>query len=193
MPLNTLLLSAAYPSGPVTWEASPFAPARVIARIESAAFAALAEPLSPVLTATRVCIALPSAEPIGATTWAGAAPLIEAKRRASAAAFARSAAVTPEGRAYTTIAVEMLGDWKRASASRTLVDSAPAGTHCDVSFFSAPLIFVDSGKVTASTATQKPTTSHLVQLPAGISAIFRSVLIDSPSGCPGRCLPRPDL
>src|SRR5215469_11545961 len=74
----------------------------------------------------------------------------------------------------------MLGDWKRASASRTLVDSAPAGTHCDVSFFSACLSFTASGHATASTATQKPTTSHLVQLPAGISAIFRSVLIGPP-------------
>src|SRR5262252_2285060 len=74
----------------------------------------------------------------------------------------------------------MLGDWKRDSASRTLVDSAPAGTHCAVSFFSAPLSFFDSGKATNSTTTQKPTTTHLVQLPAGISAIFRSVLIGPP-------------
>src|SRR5262249_62337561 len=98
MPLNTLLLSAAYPSGPVTWEASPFAPARVIARIESAAFAALAEPFSPVLTATRVCIALPSAEPIGPTTWPGTAPCIEANRRAPAGALPPPAPGPPAGR-----------------------------------------------------------------------------------------------
>jgi hypothetical protein len=32
----------------------------------------------------------------------------------------------------------------------------------------------------ASTTTQKPTTSHLVQLPAGISAILRTLLIAAP-------------
>src|SRR6516165_4625909 len=100
----------------------------------------------------------------------------------------------PEARSYTTIAVETLGDWTRASASRTLVDSAPAGTHCDVSFFSAPLSFFDSGKASTSTTTQKPTTTHLVQLPAGISAIFRSLLIDPPPVLTtGRTRFRPDL
>ncbi len=34
-------------------------------------------------------------------------------------------------------------------------------------------------------STQKPTTTHLVQLPAGISAIFRSLLIASSSGHSG--------
>ena len=40
MPLNTLLLSAAFPSGPVMWDARPFAWDPVIARMEPAALAA---------------------------------------------------------------------------------------------------------------------------------------------------------
>src|SRR6516165_9831183 len=187
IPPNTLLLSAEVPSGPVTWELSPFASARVIARMESAAVLALLEPFSPRLTGTMVSMALPSAAGIGPTIWPRTTPWSPANLRASAVALARSAAVTPEARSYTTIAVETLGDWTRASTSRTLVDSAPAGTHCEVSFFSAPLSFFDSGKATTSTTTQKPTTSHLVQLPVGISAILRSVLTGPPRvGLAGR-------
>src|SRR6266536_888680 len=78
------------------------------------------------------------------------------------------------------IAGKMLGDWKRACRSRTLVDSALAGSHALASFFSAPVSLADSGKATTSTTTQQPTTSHLVQLPAGISAILLALLIDSP-------------
>src|SRR6266498_4407452 len=74
----------------------------------------------------------------------------------------------------------MLGDWKCACRSRTFVDSALAGSHAFASFFSAPVSFDDSGKATTTTTTQKPTTSHLVLLPAGISAILRSLLIGSP-------------
>src|SRR5215510_1606295 len=80
----------------------------------------------------------------------------------------------------------MLGDWKWDCTSRTLVDSAPAGTHCDGSFFSAPISFDDSGNVITSTTTQKPTTTHLVQLPAGISAsLLATLFIGSPSGSAG--------
>src|SRR6266568_2487447 len=75
----------------------------------------------------------------------------------------------------------MLGDWKCACTSRTLVDSALAGSQAFASFFSAPLSFDDSGNATTSTTTQKPTTTHLVQLPAGISAILLSLLIASPA------------
>ena len=70
-----------------------------------------------------------------------------------------------------------MGDWKRDCTSRTLVDSALGGSQDFASFFSAPVSFVDSGNVMTSTATQKPTTTHLVQLPAGISAAFRSQLM----------------
>ena len=57
------------------------------------------------------------------------------------------------------------------------MDSAFAGSHDLASFFSAPVSLPDSGNVMTSTATQKPTTTHLVQLPAGISAAFRSQLM----------------
>src|SRR5215472_6853343 len=76
----------------------------------------------------------------------------------------------------------MLGDWKRACALRTLVDSALAGSHALASFFSAPMSLDDSGSVITSTITQKPNTTHLVQLPAGISASFLTPFIDSPYG-----------
>src|SRR6266516_7224631 len=75
---------------------------------------------------------------------------------------------------------KMFGDWKRDCRARTLVDSALAGSQALASFFSAPISFPASGKATTTTTSQKPTTSHLVQLPAGISAIRLSLLIDSP-------------
>src|SRR6516165_8902711 len=86
----------------------------------------------------------------------------------------------------------ILGDWKRSCTSRTLVDSAAPGSQYFASFFSAPVSFLDSGKASTSTTTQKPTTTHLVQLPAGISASFFSVLIESPRfRASGR--PAPDI
>jgi hypothetical protein len=41
-------------------------------------------------------------------------------------------------------------------------------------------IVARTANVPASTTTQKPTTTHLVQLPAGIAAIVLSLLIASP-------------
>src|SRR5215831_19847119 len=147
--------------------------------MEPAAAAAPFHPCLPRLTATMVCIAFPSADGTGPTTWPGPTPCSRAKLRASAAALARSAAVSPEVRSYTTTAGKIFGDWKCDWTSRTLVDSALAGSHVFASFFSAPISFDDSGRVTTSTTTQKPTTTHLVQLPAGISAILLSLLTDS--------------
>ncbi len=69
MPLNTLLLSAAFPSGPVMWDARPCALDWVIARMELAACAAPFHPCVPRLTETMVWMALPSADGIGPTTW----------------------------------------------------------------------------------------------------------------------------
>ncbi len=74
----------------------------------------------------------------------------------------------------------MFGDWKRACTSRTLVDSAFAGSQAFASFFCAPVSFPASGNATISTMPQKATTSHLVQLPAGTSAILRALPIDTP-------------
>ena len=98
MPLNTLLLSAAFPSGPVMWEVRPSAWDPVIARMESAAVAAPFQPWLPRLTETMVWMALPSADGIGPVTWPAPTPCSPAKLLASAAALARSAAVSPEAR-----------------------------------------------------------------------------------------------
>jgi hypothetical protein len=74
----------------------------------------------------------------------------------------------------------MLGDWNRDCTSSTLVDSALAGSQALASFFSAPLSLPDSGNATTTTTSQKPSTSHLVQLPDGISAALRAMLIAPP-------------
>src|SRR5690349_5414287 len=74
----------------------------------------------------------------------------------------------------------MFGDWKRDCTSRTLVDSALAGSQALASFFSAPVSFPDSGNAITSTTSQKPTTIHLVQLPAGISVSLLATLFIGP-------------
>src|SRR5215831_9024943 len=104
MPLNTLLKSAAYPSCPVRWDVRPLGSDRVIARMELADVAAPSHPFLPRLTDTMVCIALPSDDGTGPVTWPGATPCSVANLRASAAAAARSAAVSPEARSYTITA-----------------------------------------------------------------------------------------
>src|SRR5258706_13971989 len=78
----------------------------------------------------------------------------------------------------------MLGDWICDWTSRTLVDAALAGSQAFASFFPAPVSFPDSGNATTSPTSQKTTTTHLVQRPAGISAIPLSLLIGSPPGLP---------
>src|SRR5215467_1891484 len=89
----------------------------------------------------------------------------------------------------------MFGDWKRDCTLRTWVDSAFAGSQALASFFSAPVSFDESGRAITSTTTQKPTTTHLVQLPAGISvSLLATLFIGPPRGLPalradqsGRC------
>jgi hypothetical protein len=68
IPLKILALSAAFPSGPVTWAVSPFPPDRAMARMEATGATAPFQPCVPTLTATMVCIALPSADGIGPAT-----------------------------------------------------------------------------------------------------------------------------
>src|SRR5215475_14099072 len=75
----------------------------------------------------------------------------------------------------------MLGDWKRSCTLRTLVDSAFAGSQALASFFSAPVSFDESGSAITSTTSQKPTTTHFVQLPAGISVSLLATLFINPS------------
>ena len=98
VPPNTLLLSAWLPSGPVMWKVRPFAFEPAIARMESAALPAPFAPFEPRLTWRMVCRAWPSADGMGPATWPGPTPGSPAKRRTSAAALARSAAVRPEAR-----------------------------------------------------------------------------------------------
>ncbi len=98
MPLNTLLLSAAVPSGPVICETRPFAFELMIARMASAALLAPAQPCVPRSTLRMVSRAWPSVDGIGPITVPGTTWGSRANRRASAAALARSAAVRPEGR-----------------------------------------------------------------------------------------------
>src|SRR6266571_197604 len=78
---------------------------------------------------------------------------------------------------------KMLGDWKRACTLRTLVDSAFGGSQALASFFSAPMSFADSGNAITSTTSQKPTTIHLVQLPAGISVSLLATLFIAAPRC----------
>src|SRR6266704_4491904 len=82
------------------------------------------QPSLPRLTGTMVSIALPSLAVIGPATWLASTPGWRAKLRTSAAALARSAAVTPEARSYTTTAGNTLGEMNLDCRLRTLVDSA---------------------------------------------------------------------
>jgi hypothetical protein len=74
MPLNTSLLSAAFPSGPVICELRPFALDAVIERIASATLGALFQPFLPRSTQRTVCMALSSAARIGPATLPGMTP-----------------------------------------------------------------------------------------------------------------------
>src|SRR5215469_13245853 len=115
-------------------------------------------------------MALWSAEGIGPVTrpcTAGRA----ANACASAFALFRSAAVSPEGRTYTTTAGLRFFDTNLACAFSSWVDSALAGRYADGSFFSAPISLLDSGPATATTTSQNTRTSHLVLLPHGSAAI----------------------
>src|SRR6516164_8280060 len=86
----------------------------------------------------------------------------------------------------------MLGDSNRDWTSSTLTDSALAASHCFASFCSACVSFLNDGNRKTSTTTQKPTTSHLVQLPAGIPASLLAMLLigppqrSGPAGLAGR-------
>ena len=135
-----------------------------------------------------VSMALPSRETNGPATWLRTTLGTPRNRRASAAAFALSALVTPDGRSYTRTAAKMLGDWNRDCTSSTLVDSAAAGSQADASFFSAPVSLPASEPSTATTISQKTRTAHLVRRPLGMATIARARLmmipqIGRPAGC----------
>src|SRR6185437_3875579 len=166
----------------------PWAFEAAMLRRASAAVPAPFQPLWPRLTWTTVSIAWPSRATYGPATWPWTTPATAAKRLASAAAFALSAAVSPPGRSYTTTAGYTLGDTTFDRSASTCVDSALGGSHDWASFFSAPVSFPDSGPATTTTTSQNTSTSHLVRRPAGTAAIAFS--LDIPDS-PVPVLPRP--
>src|SRR6266699_946131 len=174
MPLNA---SAALPRGPAICEFRPLALVWAMVRSVVAAADAPFQPFEPRLTGTMVSIALPSVATLGPVTWLAITPATPRNRLASAAAFALSALVRPDGRSYTTTAVKMLGDWNRDCTSSTLVDSALAGSQADALFFSTPVSLPPSGPITATMTSQKTRTAHLVRRPPGMRMIALALLI----------------
>src|SRR6266566_4164663 len=163
------------------WIVMPLASEAAMPRRASAAVPAWFQPSWPRLTGTIVSIALPSRATNGPATWPFCTPATPAKRLASAAAFALSAAVRPAGRSYTTTAGNTLGDTTFDRSASTCVDSALGGSHDWASFFSAPVSLPDNGPASATTTSQNTSTSHLVRRPAGIPTIDLSLDIpDSP-------------
>src|SRR5262245_13616284 len=67
--------------------------------------------------------------------------------------------------------------------SRTLVDSAPPGSQAELSFFSTPVSLPASGAARASTTTQNPRTTHLVQRPQTSLANPPVAIAPSPPLC----------
>src|SRR6266480_5102651 len=89
----------------------------------------------------------------------------EAKYRASAFAFCRSAAVTPLSRTYTTRAGLRFLDWNRFCSLSSWVDSADDGRYADASFFSAPCSLPARPPRAATTRIQNTTTMYFVLRP----------------------------
>src|SRR5260370_33849615 len=126
MPLNALAESAALPGGPVMWTARPFAWLSAMVRSVVAASEAPFQPFEPRLTGTMVSMALPSPETNGPATWLCTTLGTPRNRRASAAAFALSALVTPDWRSYTRTPGKMRGGWEPDCTAHTLVDPSGA-------------------------------------------------------------------
>src|SRR6266536_736423 len=181
-PSNTLLQSAAYPAGPVTYTPSPPPPVPVIARICLTTGRSSFQPCAPTLMGTTTSSALPSLAGTGPTT----RPLTwstPAKRRMSAAALAWSAGVTAPGRSYTTTAGKVSLGVNRLASSTTCVDSAFFGSQEDASFFCALSSLPANDHATANTAIQKTRTNHLLQRPHDRAVILRARSI-TPSASP---------
>src|SRR5215216_3254703 len=70
----------------------------------------------------------------------------------------------------------------RLASSTTWVDSALLGSQAEASFCWALFSLPDSGPATATTATQKTRTTHLVQRPAGMLANLRARFMTLPHG-----------
>src|SRR5262249_5319125 len=102
-----------------------------------------------------------------------------AKVRASAVAFAWSAAVSPDLRSYTTIAGAVSWGWNGRCWSSTVVASALPGSQAALSLRSTPGSFPASGRAIARTTNHSDSTIHLVRRPLTIAAHARSVLMAS--------------
>src|SRR5829696_3482797 len=182
-PENTLLKSAKYPAGPVTYALSPPVSAWAMERISSTRGASSSQPLpsSATLIGTTTCNARPSSDGTGPTTLP-VTSLTPAKRLTSAATLAWSAAVTgPSGRSYTTRAGNTSLGANRLASSTTWVDSALAGSQAEESFCWALFSLPASGPATANTAIQNPKTTHLVRRPLGRPTILRAALMTPPA------------
>src|SRR5690242_9510742 len=92
----------------------------------------------------------------------------------SAVTLARSAAVSPDPRAYTTTASIrfLVAKWLSATLS-ALVDSADAGSQVCASLFSTDPILLASDPPTATSSTQTASTSHFDRRPATAAAARR--------------------
>src|SRR4029453_14512588 len=162
-PENTLLKSAKYPAGPVTYTLSPPVSAWAMERISSTRGASSSQPLpsSATLIGTTTCSAWPSSDGIGPTTLP-VTSWTPANRWTSAAALAWSAAVTgPSGRSCTTRAGNASLGENCLASSTTWVDSALLGSQAEESFCWALLSLADSGPAAANTTIQKAPTTHL--------------------------------
>src|SRR5260221_2895297 len=177
IPLNDLAESAAVPSGPAMWTARPCAFACATPRMASAALPASFQPFLPRLTGTTVSIAWPSLAKNGPETWPRTTPERALQFAGSDGAFARSAAVRPGGRSYTTTAENTLGDWNFDCRASTFVDCACAGSHDCASFLSAPVSLPASEPATARMMIQRIRTTHFPRRPLGKLTIARALLI----------------
>src|SRR5262245_12700363 len=185
-PENTLAKSAKYPAGPVTYTPRSPGPARAMERSSLILGLTCSQPLPFVstLTGTSTCSAWPSLDGIGPRILP-VTSRTPAKRWMSAAALARSAAVTgPPGRSYTTSAGKMSLGVNCLASSVTRVDSALFGSQADASFCWALLSLLESGPATANTAIQKARTNHLDMRPQGRPAILRALSMTPPATVP---------
>src|SRR4051812_29428591 len=163
IPLNASAESDAKPAGPVMCADKPGCD-RAMTSILGTTLPARFQPSWPRSSGTIAWAALPSFEKTGPMILPSTLPRA-ASLPTSFTALNRSSGVSPVGRSYTTTAWNVLGDWNAFCAASTLVDSALPGSQDWASFFSTPVSLPASGPSTATTSSQKMSTSHLVLRP----------------------------
>ncbi len=166
IPSNTLLASAEYPPGPVTFTVRPLAATSfAVSEIDSTALISTSSSPRATIGTTRRA-ALPSSENRGSPTGrtpSGGAALIAVRTSSTAA---RSSAVRPSSRANTGIAYVPSALRNSLEASSTATDSASLGKKLVGSFFSFDSSDPICGPSATSTASQAPRTTNFVQRPA---------------------------